>query len=90
MLVSAGLEERKELYRAPAKMRGCLTAERHITALSCMILVKTVKTNMQAAGVSKVFRDLILGHSLQAMDKYTRWLDDQIAKTVASVDQAGI
>jgi len=23
----------------------------------------------------------------QAMDKYTLWLDDQIAKTVASVDQ---
>lgn len=64
---------------------------------------RTVKTNMQAAGVSKVCRDLIFGHSLQgmdphyivpseetlqqAMDKYTRWLDDQIAKTVASVDQ---
>ena len=64
---------------------------------------RTVKTNMQAAGVSKVCRDLILGHSLQGMDthyivpseetltqaidKYTRWLDDQIAKTVASVDQ---
>ncbi len=58
---------------------------------------------MQAAGVSKVCRDLILGHSLQGMDphyivpseetlkqgmdKYTRWLDDQIAETVASVDQ---
>ena len=30
----------------------------------------------------------------QAMDKYTRWLDDQIAKSVASndqtVEQAGI
>jgi len=24
----------------------------------------------------------------QAMDIYTRWLDDQIAKTVASVDQS--
>ena len=64
---------------------------------------RTVKTNMQAAGVSKVCRDLIFGHSLQGMDphyivpseetlkqgmdKYTRWLDDQIAETVASVDQ---
>jgi integrase len=64
---------------------------------------RTVKTNMQTAGVSKVCRDLILGHSLQGMDphyivpseetlkqgmdKYTRWLDDQIAETVASVDQ---
>jgi hypothetical protein len=24
----------------------------------------------------------------QAMDTYTRWLDDQIAKTVAGVDQS--
>ena len=64
---------------------------------------RTAKTNIQAAGVSGVCRDLILGHSLQgmdthyivpseetltqAMDKYTRWLDDQIAKSVASVDQ---
>ena len=64
---------------------------------------RTVKTNMQAAGVSKVCRDLILGHSLQGMDphyivpseetltkaidKYTRWLDAQIASSAASVDQ---
>jgi hypothetical protein len=64
---------------------------------------RTVKTNMPAAGVSKVCRDLILGHCMQgmdthyivpseevlmqAMDKYTRWLDDQSAKSVASVDQ---
>lgn len=64
----------------------------------------------QAADVSKVCRDLILGHSLQGMDphyivpgeetlsqamgKYTRWLDGQIAESVASddqtFDQAGI
>jgi hypothetical protein len=71
---------------------------------------RTVKTNMQAAGVSKVCRDLILGHSLQgmdvhyivpnedtlkqAMDKYTAWLDEQIAiqfqNVDYSVDQTGI
>jgi hypothetical protein len=64
---------------------------------------RTVKTNMQVAGVSKICRDLILGHCMQgmdthcivpseealtqAMDKYTRCLDDQSAKSVASVDK---
>ena len=56
---------------------------------------RTVKTNMLAAGVHKVHRDIILGHSLQGMDahymapseedihlamaRYTEWLDHQIA-----------
>jgi len=55
---------------------------------------RTVKTNMLNAGIDKVHRDLILGHSLkgmdvhylapnddylkEAMDKYPRWLDEQI------------
>jgi integrase len=55
---------------------------------------RTVKTNMLNAGVDKVHRDLIVGHSLQGMDahymapseedlhramgRYTEWLDDQI------------
>ena len=64
---------------------------------------RTVKTNMLTAGVDKVHRDLILGHSLQGMDvhymapddetlkaameKYTMWIDDQIANVDQSVDQ---
>ncbi len=64
---------------------------------------RTVKTNMLEAGMDKVHRDLILGHSLKgmdvhymapsedalrkAMDKYTRWIDDQIANVDQSVDQ---
>jgi integrase len=64
---------------------------------------RTVKTNMLNAGIDKVHRDMILGHSLQgmdvhymvpdddslkgAMDKYTRWLDDQIANVDQTVDQ---
>jgi integrase len=63
---------------------------------------RTVKTNMLNAGVDKAHRDLILGHSLEGMDvhyiapdehtlkqamgKYTKWLDDQIAHALASVD----
>lgn len=54
---------------------------------------RTVKTSMVAAGVSKVYRDTILGHSLKGMDthyikpsdedltralgKYTQWIDGQ-------------
>ena len=65
---------------------------------------RTVKTNMQTAGVSKVCRGLILVLSMQsmdthyivpseetlqqAMDKYIRWRDDQIADAVATVDQS--
>ena len=55
----------------------------------------TFKTNMLRAGVDKVFRDIILGHSLQGMDarylkptdddlrraieQYTEWFDSQFA-----------
>ena len=55
---------------------------------------RSAKTYMTRAGVEKPFRDVILGHSLDgmdrhyikpteemlsgAMDKYTRWLDSQI------------
>ncbi|MFC1816971.1 site-specific integrase [Thermodesulfobacteriota bacterium] len=64
---------------------------------------RTVKTNMLNAGLDKVHRDMILSHSLQgmdvhymvsdddslkgAMDKYTRWIDDQIANVDHPVDQ---
>jgi integrase len=63
----------------------------------------TVKTNMLRAGLSKTVRDTILGHSLQGMDvyyiklsdndlkaemdKYTAWLDAQIANVTQSVTQ---
>ena len=63
---------------------------------------RTVKTNMLNAGVDKVHRDLILGHSLKgmdvhymapsedelrkAMDKYTRWIDNEILNLDHSLD----
>ena len=59
---------------------------------------RTVKTNMLSAGVDKVYRDTILGHSLQGMDihymapseddlhramgDYTEWLDGSNAKVL--------
>jgi integrase len=64
---------------------------------------RTVKTNMVKAGVDRIFRDLILGHSLQGMDihyispedddlrnaivKYTEWLDEQVLNVDQNVDQ---
>jgi len=63
---------------------------------------RTVKTNMLDAGVDKVYRDLILGHSQkgmdvyylkpseetlrQAMDKYTRWIDSKKSNLDHSLD----
>lgn len=63
---------------------------------------RTVKTNMLYAGVDKVHRDVIMGHSLEGMDahylslnedaltmamgKYTSWFDDQVKST--NVDQS--
>ena len=65
---------------------------------------RTVKTNMTSAGVNKVYRDLILGHSLQGMDvhyispsdddlkqamnKYTDWLDGQIEAVSQNADHS--
>ncbi|MFO7556730.1 MAG: site-specific integrase, partial [Desulfobacterales bacterium] len=67
---------------------------------------RTVKTNMLNAGVDKIFRDLILGHSLkgmdvhylkpnedaltQAMEKYTLYIDAQMQKVDHSVDHEAV
>jgi hypothetical protein len=64
---------------------------------------RTVKTHMLYAGVDKIYRDLILGHSLKGMDvhylipsdesikmameKYTVWLDTKISEAQYFVDQ---
>ena len=64
---------------------------------------RTVKTNMLSAGVDKVYRDTILGHTLHGMDVhymspaeddlhramgiYTVWLDAQIQSVAHSVAQ---
>jgi vacuolar-type H+-ATPase subunit F/Vma7 len=58
---------------------------------------------LRSVNINNYYRDLILGHSLQGMDvhymapddetlrqameKYTSWLDDQIANVDQSVDQ---
>ena len=78
---------------------------KHQTGLIFHDIRRTVKTNILNAGVDNVHRDLILGHSLKGMDvhymapdeetlkktmdKYTRWIDDQIANVDQTVDQEG-
>ena len=43
----------------------------------------TFKTNMLRAGVDKVFRDVILGHSLQGMDaRYLKPTDDDLRRAI--------
>jgi hypothetical protein len=64
---------------------------------------RTFKTNMLKAGVDRVYRDKIVGHSLRgmdihyivvgeddlhnAMDKFTDWLDAEIKNVDESVDE---
>ena len=63
----------------------------------------TFKTNMLRAGVDKVYRDLIVGHTLKGMDgrylkpsdedlrkvmeKYTAWVDAQLQNVTQTVTQ---
>ena len=67
---------------------------------------RTVKTNMARAGVGDVFRNVILGHAMQGMDKhyisltdddlrnamdtYTAWFDSEAANVDQSVDQGAV
>lgn len=64
---------------------------------------RTVKTHMARAGVEKVYRDVILGHSLQGMDahymkpsdedlhvameRYTTWMEAEMKNVDQTVDQ---
>ena len=67
---------------------------------------RTFKTNMLNAGIDKIYRDLILGHSHEGMDahymaptendlnhamaRYTAWLDGQSESVDQNVDQEHI
>jgi len=61
----------------------------------------TVKTNLLMAGVDKVLRDTLLGHTIMGMDtyyikpseddlrgaiaKYTQWIDEKIANSATQL-----
>jgi integrase len=94
----------KRSLRTACKNAGIPYGRKTPNGVTFHDLRRTVKTNMLNAGVSKIYCDLILGHSLQGMDahyivpdddtlykameKYTKWLDVKIAHELASVDQS--
>ncbi|UCF86377.1 MAG: tyrosine-type recombinase/integrase [Desulfobacteraceae bacterium] len=93
----------KHSFKTACKKAGIPCGRKIPNGITFYDIRRTVKTNMLNAGLDKVHRDLILGHSQQGMDthyivpdenslklamaKYTKWLDDQIAESLASVDQ---
>ena len=87
----------KRSFKTACKNAGVPYGRKTLNGITFHDFRRTVKTNMLNAGVDKIYRDLILGHSLKGMDvhylapseeslkhameKYTLWLDGQITKT---------
>ena len=81
-------------FKTACKKAGISFGRGELDGITFHDIRRTVKTNMLKAGVSKVYRDTLLGHSLKGMDKhymvpdendliramnqYTKWLDDQL------------
>jgi integrase len=92
----------KKSFRTACKNAGIPHGRKTENGITFHDLRRTVKTNMLKAGVEKVYRDLILGHSLKGMDvhylapdektlteamnKFTKWVDGQLDS--ASVDHS--
>jgi integrase len=99
-IISAG--DLKRSFKTACKEAGILQGIKTQNGLIFHDIRRTVKTNMLNAGMDKVHRDLILGHSLKgmdvhymapddnaltkAMDKYTMWIDSQISNLDHSLD----
>jgi len=93
----------KRSFRTACKRAGIPCGRKNQDGVTFHDLRRTVKTNMASAGVDPAHRDTLFGHSLQGMDahyiapnedtltlameKYTDWLDGQIAHALANVDQ---
>ena len=87
-------------FESACKNAGILYGQKVPGGLRFHDMRATFKTNMLRAGVDKVFRDVILGHSLQGMDarylkptdsdlrraidQYTEWFDSQVATDTKS------
>ena len=92
-----------KMFRAACKRAGVPYGRKTQDGITFHDMRRTVKTNMLEAGVDKVYRDKILGHSLTGMDvhylapsentlknvmeKYTAWLDEKIAHVNQTVNQ---
>ena len=90
--------------KGACKRAGIVYGQKSIDGLTMHDFRRTVKTNMLAAGVDKAYRDLILGHTLegmdrvyinpseatlmQAMDRYTEWFDNELAKVAKALPRA--
>ena len=84
----------KRSYTTACKNSGVPYGGKTQNGITFHDIRRTVKTNMLKAGLSKVYRDVILGHSLkgmdvhylapdeqtlaEAMEKYTAWIDGQL------------
>lgn len=82
----------KNAFMKACKRAGIPYGAKDPSGITFHDLRRTVKTNMLEAGIDKVYRDTLLGHSLQGMDahylvpskiqeamaKYTAWLNAQI------------
>jgi integrase len=93
----------KKSFTAACERAGIPNGHDHPEGIVFHDIRRTVKTNMLNAGVDKVYRDVILGHSLQGMDahyiapseddlhramsRFTEWLDDQMQSVDQIVDQ---
>jgi integrase len=91
----------KKQFPEVCKKAGIAYGRKAIEGIIFHDIRRTFKTNMLLAGVDKVHRDAILGHSLKgmdahyivvsddsltsAMDQYTKWLDREVVSV--SVDQ---
>jgi len=83
-------------FKSACEKTKLLYGRRALSGITFHDIRRSVKTNMLEAGVNKVHRDLIFGHSLKGMDihylapseeslkeamgKYTNWLYKQIAE----------
>jgi integrase len=86
----------KRSFKTACKNAGVPYGRKTQNGLTFHDFRRTFKTSMLAAGVEKVYRDAIVGHSLKGMDvhylvlsdellkaameKFTSWLDNEIAE----------
>jgi len=94
----------KRSFRTACKNAEIPYGRKTVHGITFHDIRRTVKTHLLYAGVDKVRRDAIVGHSLkgmdahyivlsdeslrEAMDQYTLWLDDQIDKAESLLKEA--
>jgi len=100
----SGSQGAKKAFMLACKRAGIPYGRSKESGLTLHDYRRSAKTYMAQAGVDKAFRDTILGHSLEgmdrhylkptdemlteAMDKYTTWLDDQVEACQKNVDHS--